>query len=54
MDTRPGEQWSFMAGTCALGLGELDAGIADAREGMVIWRGQGIVFLPPQSEYAAV
>jgi len=25
-------------------LGELDAGIDDAREGMVIWRGQGVVF----------
>ena len=27
-------------------LGELDAGIDDAREGMVIWRGQGVVFIP--------
>jgi tetratricopeptide (TPR) repeat protein len=25
-------------------LGELDAGIDDAREGMVLWRGQGVVF----------
>jgi tetratricopeptide (TPR) repeat protein len=25
-------------------LGELDAGIDDAREGMVIWRGKGVVF----------
>jgi class 3 adenylate cyclase/tetratricopeptide (TPR) repeat protein/ABC-type transport system involved in cytochrome c biogenesis ATPase subunit len=25
-------------------LGELDAGIDDAREGMLIWRGQGVVF----------
>ena len=32
-------------------LGELDAGIDDAREGMVLWRGQGVVFMP-QSEYA--
>jgi tetratricopeptide (TPR) repeat protein len=29
-------------------LGELDAGIADAREGMVIWRGQGVVFHTPE------
>ena len=27
-------------------LGELDAGIADAREGMVLWRSQGIVSIP--------
>jgi class 3 adenylate cyclase/tetratricopeptide (TPR) repeat protein len=26
-------------------LGELDAGIDDAREGMMIWRGRGVVFL---------
>ena len=29
-------------------LGELDAGIDDAREGMVLWRGQGVVFHTPQ------
>ena len=29
-------------------LGELDAGIDDAREGMVIWRGQGVVFRTPE------
>ena len=29
-------------------LGELDAGIDDAREGMVIWRGQGVVFHTPE------
>ncbi|MBR1237324.1 AAA family ATPase [Bradyrhizobium sp. AUGA SZCCT0182] len=29
-------------------LGELDAGIADAREGIVLWRGQGIVFHTPE------
>ena len=29
-------------------LGELDAGIDDAREGMVIWRGQGVVFNTPE------
>jgi tetratricopeptide (TPR) repeat protein len=28
-------------------LGELDAGIDDAREGMVIWRGQGVIFHTP-------
>jgi tetratricopeptide (TPR) repeat protein len=28
-------------------LGELDAGIEDAREGMVLWRGQGVVFTTP-------
>jgi tetratricopeptide (TPR) repeat protein len=28
-------------------LGELDAGIDDAREGMVLWRGQGVVFTTP-------
>ena len=29
-------------------LGELDAGIDDAREGMVLWRGQGVVFHTPE------
>ena len=29
-------------------LGELDAGIDDAREGMVIWRGKGVVFRTPE------
>ena len=29
-------------------LGELDAGIDDAREGMVIWRGKGVVFHTPE------
>ena len=29
-------------------LGELDAGIDDAREGMVLWRGQGVVFTTPE------
>jgi class 3 adenylate cyclase/tetratricopeptide (TPR) repeat protein len=29
-------------------LGELDAGIDDVREGMVIWRGQGVVFHTPE------
>jgi len=29
-------------------LGELDAGIDDAREGIVIWRGQGVVFITPE------
>jgi hypothetical protein len=29
-------------------LGELDAGIDDAREEMVIWRGQGVVFTTPE------
>ncbi|BCG96918.1 adenylate/guanylate cyclase domain-containing protein [Mesorhizobium sp. 131-2-1] len=29
-------------------LGELDAGIDDARESMVLWRGQGVVFHTPE------
>ena len=29
-------------------LGELNAGIDDAREGMMLWRGQGVVFHTPQ------
>jgi class 3 adenylate cyclase/tetratricopeptide (TPR) repeat protein len=29
-------------------LGELDAGIDDARKGMVLWRGQGVVFHTPE------
>jgi class 3 adenylate cyclase/tetratricopeptide (TPR) repeat protein len=29
-------------------LGELDAGIDDAREGMMIWRGKGLVFTTPE------
>ena len=29
-------------------LGELDAGIDDVRESMVLWRGQGVVFHTPQ------
>jgi tetratricopeptide (TPR) repeat protein len=29
-------------------LGKLDAGIDDAREGMMIWRGQGVVFHTPE------
>jgi tetratricopeptide (TPR) repeat protein len=29
-------------------LGKLDAGIDDVREGMVIWRGQGVVFHTPE------
>ena len=29
-------------------LGELDAGIADVREGMVLWRGEGVVFHTPE------
>jgi hypothetical protein len=29
-------------------LGELDAGIDDVREGMVLWRGQGVVFQTPE------
>jgi class 3 adenylate cyclase/tetratricopeptide (TPR) repeat protein/ABC-type transport system involved in cytochrome c biogenesis ATPase subunit len=29
-------------------LGELDAGIDDAREGMVLWRGKGLVFATPE------
>jgi class 3 adenylate cyclase/tetratricopeptide (TPR) repeat protein len=29
-------------------LGKLDAGIDDAREGMTIWRGQGVVFHTPE------
>ena len=29
-------------------LGELDAGIDDAREGMVLWRGQGVVLTTPE------
>jgi hypothetical protein len=29
-------------------LGELDAGTADAREGMVLWRGQGVLLTTPE------
>jgi predicted ATPase len=29
-------------------LGELNAGIDDVREGMVLWRGQGVVFNTPE------
>ena len=35
-------------------LGELDAGIDDVREGMVIWRGQGVVFTYPRANMPAV
>jgi class 3 adenylate cyclase/tetratricopeptide (TPR) repeat protein len=35
-------------GIARLRLGELDAGIDDVREGMVLWRGQGVVFNAPR------
>ncbi|WP_348631589.1 hypothetical protein [Mesorhizobium sp. M1C.F.Ca.ET.187.01.1.1] len=33
-------------------LGELDAGIDDVRESMVVWRGQGVVFHTPEKTCA--
>lgn len=33
-------------------LGELDAGIDDARESLVVWRGQGVVFHTPEKTCA--
>ena len=38
----------FMRGLARSRLGELDAGIDDAREGLEIWRGQGVVFTTPE------
>ena len=37
-----------MRGLARSRLGELDAGIDDAREGLEIWRGQGVVFTTPE------
>ncbi len=43
-----------MAGLARSRLGELDAGIDDAREGMVIWRGQGVRISYPRANMLAV
>jgi predicted ATPase len=37
-----------LRGLARSGLGELNAGIDDAREGMVLWRGQGVVLTTPE------